>query len=299
MAMPTLMFCVGATKAGTSWLYDYLHGHEAVALPVVKEAHFFDTLDFDDADYQLGAWRARVADLEAQRAVAQKNMNLWKVENTQAQIDDLLHLIDAVSKGEEGLLSYLDFLFKRASEGTKVVGDITPSYALLSEERLAMMARLTDDVKVVYLMRDPVERLWSHVRMQAKRNCPPHRTVEAKSRGILKRVTHNGHEQHIVARGDYASAVAKLKKSVPAERLHIEFSERLYTEEGLRKLCTFLDITYQPADTSKRVHEGVKIKLDDDMRDWAANFLAPQYDFVEENIGALPKTWAANRARVS
>ena len=28
MADPTLLICVGATKAGTSWMYRYLHDHE-------------------------------------------------------------------------------------------------------------------------------------------------------------------------------------------------------------------------------------------------------------------------------
>ncbi|GAA3870985.1 sulfotransferase [Celeribacter arenosi] len=299
MRLPSLMFCVGATKAGTSWLYRYLHGHDEVALAAIKEAHFFDTIDFDDFEFQIGAFEDRVRDMKSAKATAEANGNIWKAENLSAQIADLERLISALRQGEEGLPAYLDYVFSQAGAGTRVVGDITPSYALLSQERLAMMAGLTDDVRIVYLMRDPVERLWSHVRMQAKRNCPPHKTLAQKSRGILKRVTHNQHEGHIMARGDYAAAVAKLKKAVPAEKLHIEFSERLYTEDGLRKLCHFLDITYKPGDMERRVHEGVQIELEDDMRGWAAEYLAPQYAYVEEHIGALPEAWQANRVRVS
>lgn len=38
---PTLLFCVGATKAGTSWLYSYFAGHPAFYLRSVKELHYF------------------------------------------------------------------------------------------------------------------------------------------------------------------------------------------------------------------------------------------------------------------
>ena len=36
--------CIGAQKAGTTWLYDNLRPHPEVWLPQVKEIHFFDTV---------------------------------------------------------------------------------------------------------------------------------------------------------------------------------------------------------------------------------------------------------------
>ena len=38
---PTLLFCVGATKAGTSWLFDYLKHHPECHLRSVKELQYF------------------------------------------------------------------------------------------------------------------------------------------------------------------------------------------------------------------------------------------------------------------
>ena len=38
----TLLLCIGAQKAGTTWLADYLRDHPEVHLPPVKEVHFFD-----------------------------------------------------------------------------------------------------------------------------------------------------------------------------------------------------------------------------------------------------------------
>ena len=44
MADPNLLICVGATKAGTSWLYRYLHDHEECHVRAAKECRYFLTL---------------------------------------------------------------------------------------------------------------------------------------------------------------------------------------------------------------------------------------------------------------
>ena len=47
---PTLMFCIGATKAGTSWLHRYISNHPESHMRGIKELHYFDALEFDDWD---------------------------------------------------------------------------------------------------------------------------------------------------------------------------------------------------------------------------------------------------------
>jgi hypothetical protein len=299
LTQPTLMFCVGATKAGTSWLYRYLHLHEQCSVPKIKETHFFDTLDFNDQAYQTKIWAERVAVLSAQQQVAVSNKNQWKVDNLQLQIEECNRLIKMVEAGEEGLPAYLEHVFMPADDMTKVVADITPAYGLLSAERLEMMTRLTPDVKVVFLMRDPIDRLWSHVRMIAGRSNHADIGFEKKCRRVLKRATHEGTHEHMVQRGDYAHIVQKLKSVVPAKNLHIEFFEQLLTEDGVRRLCDFLGVSYMPADLERKVHEGKSLKMDENMRGWAADFMAPQYAFAKETFGALPVRWQANMARVN
>ena len=43
MAEPVVMYGIGATKAGTSWLYRYLAAHPDGYLRSIKELHFFDS----------------------------------------------------------------------------------------------------------------------------------------------------------------------------------------------------------------------------------------------------------------
>ena len=159
-----LMFCVGATKSGTSWLHETLSEHQDCHFRTVKELHYFDALQKDKLEQQakdVGVWRERLANRMAGASGAKKTKLARRVQDR----DDWLAVLGL---GNEDHAAYLAYL-QRGQGAAHVIGDVTPAYALLTVERLRTMATLTDDVRFVYLMRDPVARLWSHVRMMAAR----------------------------------------------------------------------------------------------------------------------------------
>ncbi|RPE71087.1 sulfotransferase family protein [Pacificibacter maritimus] len=297
MTQPVFMFCVGATKAGTSWLYDYLHGHPDCKLQAVKESHFFDTIEKPHMKPQIDTWKNNRDTFKLRLAQATLAGDSAKIDRLSRQIEALNSLIKAVRKRDEGLDQYLAYV-RSDSDNAKLVGDLTPSYALLGEARLDSMSKLDEDVRFVFLMRDPIDRLWSHVRMTAKRSTDSAAEFEAKARAVLKR-TANGGETHITTRGDYPAIVQKLQRVIPKDRLHFEFFEELLTDAGVRKLCDFLGISYVPAETDRKVHEGKSLNMDDEMLGWAADVTAPHYAFVKETFGALPQRWQTNMARVN
>ncbi|MEI4470545.1 sulfotransferase [Frigidibacter sp. MR17.24] len=297
MAGGVILFCVGATKAGTSWLYRYLHDHPDCRLRSIKELHYFDTVDTADFDTQFETWARLRRDLDGRLAGLGEGQH-WRRANLRRQLDDLDELEGVLRLAQSGEAAaadaaYLAYL-QRGEGAERLAADITPGYALLSVERLSMMARLSPAVRVLYLMRDPVERLWSHVRMQATRQQRPGEEVEVKSKRILNRVCKRGLETHIPARGDYRGTIERLQAAVPAGQLMVEFSERLLTETGLRRLCAFLGIGYRPADTGARAHEGVKVSIAPGSKRQAQDFLEPQYAYVAQNFGPLPERWQAN-----
>ena len=56
---------------------------------------------------------------------------------------------------------------RRASD---IAGDITPGYSRLDEDEVARFAARFPATRVIYIARDPIERLWSHLMMTARRN---------------------------------------------------------------------------------------------------------------------------------
>lgn len=293
---PTLMFCVGATKAGTSWLYDYVQGHPQCHLRSIKELHYFDTVDLG-VEFQIKNLTAMRRSIAAKLRKAEAEGDLLKVTNLHRRTRDASELLEILAQGGEGEEAYLAYLFKDAGDA-RLVGDLTPAYALLSEDRLARMAKMAPDAKFVFIMRDPLDRLWSHVRMNAWRGARPGVDAETKAGRILNRILKKGEETGITDRGDYAVIVPKLRRAIPAGQLHIAFFEQLTTQDGVNALCDFLGIDAIAAETEKQVFKGVPMKMSSEQRQAALAYLAPQYAFAANEFGSLPQRWQDNQARI-
>ena len=281
---PTILLGVGATKSGTSWLYRYLADHPECHFRTIKELHYFDALErgtidrqIDDRTRERDAIRARMASGKAGDAAAERL----------ADREDWLSVLGAGREDADAYLSYLD----RGGDGRRVVGEITPSYALLSEDRLRAMAGLGGrDVRMVYLLRDPIERLWSHVRMIAGRRSDDGTVTQKRCDRILKR-TLAGEEGEISARGDYRAALTKLSRAIDPARLLVLVFEELVTGDAVARLCAFLGIASRRPDLAP-VHAGQPMRMASDQRRAARAWLVEQYDFVPEALGYRPASWA-------
>ena len=295
MSDQRLLFCVGATKAGTSWLYRALHDHPGAALKSVKELHYWDTTDAAARDRQVAACRGKLEQFRRQAAEAEAAGRDWQVRNMARRIDDMEGLIRVLGADRADDRAYTDWLGQGADES--LTADMTPGYAILPDETLTQMAARVPGALWVYLVRDPLARLWSHVRMQAERQRQSHEAVEDKANGILWRILNKGHETHILQRGDYPQAVARLRRIVPAPQLRIEFCERLFRTEGWTAMCRFLGLEPTAVDGANRVHEGPKATMRPDLERQALGFLKTHYEWAAREMGPLPQNWQHNLAR--
>ncbi|SIO27927.1 Sulfotransferase family protein [Rhodovulum sp. ES.010] len=290
MTQATLLFGLGATKAGTSWLYRYLEAHPECHLRAIKELHYFDALEAgrlhrarDEIDRARAALAARPVPADRVRAEARAR-----------RLKDMADWSAALARGDEA--AYLDYLGAGRGE-RRLVADITPAYALLPAARLRLMAAMASDVRFVYLLRDPVARLWSHVRMIAHRRAAPGEALGPRARRILARVLKGG-EAHIAARGDYRAVLSRLWDAIDPSRLFLGFYEELFSQSAVDRLCGFLGVGPRAAALQVRVHAGPDLSMTAVQRAAAAAWLAPQYDFVAERLGRLPAEWQSQRVGV-
>jgi hypothetical protein len=116
-------FIVGAAKSGTTALYRYLRQHPDVYLPDVKEPRFFS---YDPSD------RTQYAGPRAHE------------------------LIDSVVKDQAAY----EALYA-AVNGESAIGDVSPAY-LPSPIAAGRIRAAVPDARVVAVLRDPVERAYSH-----------------------------------------------------------------------------------------------------------------------------------------
>lgn len=295
-ADPRILYCVGATKAGTSWLYRYLHDHPDCAVPAVKEAHYWDTFDPDVQGRQVTALRQRLRELHDLKDQAAEAGRGWQVDNVDRRIGDMKRLIAVLDDDRVDDVAYAHWLVDRGPAA--LIADITPNYATLSDDLIARMVAMAPATQVVFLIRDPLDRLWSHIRMQARRQRQTHEVYEKKANNILYRMLNRGQETHILERGDYPAIIRKLRRVVPKDRLHIQFTEDMMTQDGLSQLCAFLAIRCETPKVTAPVHQGPEVVMLDKLRPKALKLLNEHYSWVAANIGPLPQRWQDNLARM-
>ena len=147
---PPHFLCIGAHKSGTTWLYENLKRHPAVWLPPVKELHYFDGMP-------------------GLPKVAQRLNEAIKEVVATGRVPDpakLDHMRKVVLDQPKDFAWYRS-LFEPAGE--RLTGDITPAYATLSGSVVGRIRELLPDCRVIFIMRNPIERAWSHFRSNVEK----------------------------------------------------------------------------------------------------------------------------------
>jgi len=143
--------CIGAQKAGTTWLYDNLCQHPEVWMPPVKEIHFFDTI----------CPHEQLLGVETYNPLILKSV--WRIFLKNPSLKNLRWL-KRFNLEQKTIQWYYD-LFAMAPSG-KHTGDITPSYSTLDDRGVAFARKvLPNHCKVFIILRNPIERIWSSMKM--------------------------------------------------------------------------------------------------------------------------------------
>ena len=131
---------VGPQRTGTTWLHAHLRYHPQIMLSEPKELYFFSSLKApesprfrsDDLD-----WYLRVFHEPLWRVLVRNAISLWRYRQ-----------------------------FYRPT----VRGEATASYAALDCDVIREITALNPEIKVILMIRDPIERAWSHAKKDLVRN---------------------------------------------------------------------------------------------------------------------------------
>ena len=231
---PKFILGVGAQKAGTTWLHRNLNRQPNINMGFAKEYH---------------VWDANFCSLS--HGFKQK---LQKPDTAKQA------MIRLMQESNEVYGKYFSGLVK---EEVVATGDITPAYALLSEENFSFVNRfLTDldfDVKTIFLMRDPFERYWSAVchklqRLSEKREKIP----DEELGGWLLSEMDNAQNK---ARNDYLTTIKNIENAFDQNQIFFGFFESLFTAESVRGLEGYLGIELPNVDVQERFNVSFKIDV--------------------------------------
>lgn len=216
--------CIGASKAGTTWLHEQFMSHADVWVPFVKELHYFDHPN-------VKRWI---------HALAQKS--IYGTHTRSAILKGMyrgqfLWLYKYLFK--ERKLEWYHELFPANSQLT--TGEITPSYSRLPEQTIQDFAKLQPDCKIIYILRNPVDRIWSQLNMIRKR-----RTGQMTDDEIYARINKRHYEA-----SNYLENLAKWERCFPKENIYIGFYDELKSDPiaFLNKIYSFLGVDTLPQES--------------------------------------------------
>jgi hypothetical protein len=208
-------------------------------------------------------------------------------------------LTDRLSMYDD-LGNYSKYFMRLASDDggaghIKLVGEITPTYAALEAHHFQKIKELLRDdfnIKVIFLMRDPTDRIWSQQRMIEGR--PGRSGLAVKiAPGRLNEDFYT--DPKVVLRTAYERTIMNLEKAFAQEELFFGFYETLFSEKELMKLCTFLGIAYKEGDCKTRVNASHNPHQSPEITSLRAAraFYADTYDFCASRFseGFIRSIW--------
>lgn len=277
--------CIGAQKAGTRWLFDQLAFHPGFWMPPVKELHYLN-----------GSKRfmkfARPLLAEAERNMKSANRRrARKIERPLAPEDiDWLKARIWLYGRRQDLDQYARLFNPR---GNRLSGDICPPYAILPDDEARAVRARFPEARIVYLIRDPVERFWSQYCMilrrhpqEAPESLESVRAFMAKGTGVEHSAIRSVIERWRLGPDDTRFA------------LHV-FDELRNDAAGLRRrIIAFLggdpDLPSGdlPPDHNRKASYA-KIPMSEEVRGFLAEQFASEIRYAAEELGGPAGAWRA------
>lgn len=283
---PRYLFCVGAQKSGTTWLHDYFMGHPDVHVPENKEMHYFSSR------HGAECWPIVNRRIKNLTGALKRRINRGPAQDPtqQANADRVMHLIRMHLDPDPTHPVYREVM-TTGWQGQPLVADISPTYAMIGTEGYRDMLRFEPTAKFLFIMRDPLDRLISSLRMFYNDPRPDGAVSDQLTFEDMCRAYLNGAMPHIRRRSDYTETLDALTQVVPVEQLKVILFENMLSPEGVADVCNFAGISQTPAEFGKVVRKGKSQKLGDELMGQLEETVAPIRHAVRERFGIDTSAW--------
>jgi len=269
---------IGAQKSATRWLYNQLKQHPEVYLTPIKELHYFDKLrktDQYDERYELDVWKNNFYKMAFARV-----LNLrWQYKFFYGEYSD----------------DWYVSLFKRA--GRRKAGEITPEYSILKKEDIEVVKSINPEVKIIYLLRDPVSRAWSHFRMQVRRGSIKYKDMSEKD--VFKLIG----SANYYSKGNYLDNLKRWYSVFEEENVLIGYLEEVKTnpDELLMKVLTHIgvdaNLKYFQKSMEEPSHVGQPIPIEPKYQEFLMEKYFRHNEALYEMLGnPIIQNWNSNTA---
>lgn len=274
-----LFVCIGAQKAGTTWLARMLQTHPDLFLTPVKEIHYFDHIRGITEHLSRAKRRSRYRKYHQRmwtqwrRFGVHRSQWAWYRDYMKNPIND----------------EWYASLFRHRG-ARKFAGEVTPEYAILGRDGLGHLKTLAPQVRVLFIMRNPVTRAWS----QALHQCRA-RGLDAARQSPDALVAMLA-EPRFQALGDYMTTLDDMAAVFRQDQTLELFYEDMHQDRlaALEQVCRFIGIGFEPryfSELGRRFNRSQEAALPDAVRARLREVYAPAAEAVRRRIGRIPDSW--------
>ncbi len=285
---------IGAQKAGTSWLHSMLSLHDELWLPHLKELHYFDR-KFPIKESGLRST------IRPDRAALTKHVSKRFRHLNSAKLIERLSIrrwADLLWESRYLLGNWTDEWYASLFEPAhgRVAGEITPAYSCLSEPAIAHIHSLMPDARLIFLMRDPIERAWSHARMDLVRSTGREMNLVTEA-NFIEHIDSPGSR----LRGNYIGTVSRWSRYYPSTQLFVGYYDEITAcpADLLLRIFRFLGVTAADHNIPRsalrrRINEGVQAPIPRAIHRHLARTYVDDLRSLAQQYPGYPQAWLSN-----
>src|SRR5574342_1090135 len=204
---------IGAQRAGTTWLAANLRRHPGIWMPPIKELHHFDdpssrrliTCLFANKRHGRKALLRTALRWERRRLkqMSAKRLSWWLRYFFLALSDDWYSGLFSTGSGQ-------------------IAGEVTPEYARLEAGVVDKIHGLMPRARIIYLLRNPIERAWSQAAMHFSMGDRPglHTIADGEIKAFLER-------ESVFRNSDYVKNLQVWERVYTPRQIFVGFYEQL------------------------------------------------------------------------
>ncbi len=263
----TFLLGAGAQKAGTTWLYNYIASFGNVETGAYKELHVWDAM------FVPGFEKFRQSPF---RIASHKRYIRWRMQRSTVFYFDYF----------AGLLD---------KPGKNFTADITPGYCALGAKEFAQIKSGFQErginTKICFLMRDPVERCWSAMRMVRKRGVSGNDVQLPADEDAALLAYYNSDAARI--RSNYPNTVREIEKVFAPDEIFFGLYETLFDTSSLNALSAFLGLPVNQSFAQNHFNVSAKVDgISDATRSIVANHFHEVYEYCAQRFPETLDHWS-------
>lgn len=280
---------IGAQRAGTSWLYSQLIEHTQIWMPPIKELHFFDRSPVYSSPNDL-----------ASTSLSSRLLGSEPYQRSR-MITGIKKIFKELLEGNYSqAIWFKKWYFGNYDEGwysnlfssvpsDMICGEITPSYSILQGKDVEKIKDLNEEVKLIYIIRNPIERSWSAVRFHAFKG---HKCNIDSVDQVISLLRHPAME----LRSDYERTLDIFLKHFDSKQLLLCFYDAIEKDPMglLGKISEFLEVTpftNGQGNHNRRINPSPSHKMPEEVREYLVEKYSPMIHRIAKETGGYASLW--------